>query len=507
MEDGRDYVNLHEASFIVGLRKYLVQQGYATTQVTIVTMYSGQMKKIKEMLLNDEPSLKGIRVTTVDNFHGEENDIILVSFVRSNAEKAIEMLKKTNGANLMLPRSRKGLFCIGNFKLMAELCEGSNEDHFSWHKLVEKLKKEDVIGDALEIHCQNHGTKNTVKTRDEFLKKAPEGGCLSMCDTPLNCGHTCLRACHVLMDSGHVQGRCQENCNKTCIRGHPCPAKCHHPNKCTKCYVEVGSALLDCQHTVPIVCSDDPAAIRCNNKCERDRCCGHKCMGLCSEDCDDVICNEMAYVNSQCGHTVSIKCSDTRNYSKHALLKACTEYCNKECSEGHKCPDKCHYPQKCGKCVPEVESTWYVPFWIKPSDVPRPNNLCSERRYILFRDFEQLRDDIIIGYSIKEPEWVVFIKSLFSSANKIVSKLLQIPVGVSCIFSILLLRILILVVPFSEYICTKHVRNDSMQNSLKYFFNAIYEVIFMCFLIIEGILFDFPQNKLMSDIIRRILFT
>lgn len=102
MEDGRDYVNLYEASFIVGLRKYLVQQGYATTQVTIVTMYSGQMDKIKEMLLNDEPPSKGIRVTTVENIREVENDIVLVSFVRSNTEKATGMLQSVNGVGFML---------------------------------------------------------------------------------------------------------------------------------------------------------------------------------------------------------------------------------------------------------------------------------------------------------------------------------------------------------------------------------------------------------------------
>lgn len=82
LKDGKSKQNQHEVDFLVALCDYLLKQGYKPEQITILTMYSGQLfaihKKMKEQLR------QGVRATAVDNFQGEENDIILLSLVRSN---------------------------------------------------------------------------------------------------------------------------------------------------------------------------------------------------------------------------------------------------------------------------------------------------------------------------------------------------------------------------------------------------------------------------------------
>lgn len=95
--------NNHEASFAVELCRYLILQGYNASQITILTTYSGQLYQIKSLMKMYE-ILKGVRATVVDNFQGEENDIMILSFVRSNDEGEIGFLKVSNRVNVALSR-------------------------------------------------------------------------------------------------------------------------------------------------------------------------------------------------------------------------------------------------------------------------------------------------------------------------------------------------------------------------------------------------------------------
>eukprot|EP00731_Ephydatia_muelleri_P021596 Em0014g187a len=88
------HANQHEAEFTVALCKYLLQQGYDGSQITILTPYTGQLLKLKALM--PKAVFFGVRATAVDNFQGEENDIILLSLVRSNKEGQLGFLKEPN---------------------------------------------------------------------------------------------------------------------------------------------------------------------------------------------------------------------------------------------------------------------------------------------------------------------------------------------------------------------------------------------------------------------------
>lgn len=55
-------------------------------------------------------------MTTVDNYQGEENDVIILSLVRSNQEGSVGFLGTDNRVCVALSRARNGLYAIGNFK-------------------------------------------------------------------------------------------------------------------------------------------------------------------------------------------------------------------------------------------------------------------------------------------------------------------------------------------------------------------------------------------------------
>ena len=118
-DQSHSHVNEHEGKFLVALCRYLLQQGYKADQITLLTTYMGQMFAIRDCLkAEDDQSVRSLRLTTVDNFQGEENDIILLSLVRSNKDEKVGFLKIVNRACVALSRAKKGFYCIGNFALL-----------------------------------------------------------------------------------------------------------------------------------------------------------------------------------------------------------------------------------------------------------------------------------------------------------------------------------------------------------------------------------------------------
>ena len=93
-EEGRSRSNEHEAKFVAALCRYLILQGYEREQITVLTAYTGQLVQLKKEMPTD--FFRGVRVCAVDNFQGEENDIILLSLVRSNEEGKIGFLQTEN---------------------------------------------------------------------------------------------------------------------------------------------------------------------------------------------------------------------------------------------------------------------------------------------------------------------------------------------------------------------------------------------------------------------------
>ena len=100
----QSFSNPHEAGFLVALCRYLLLQGYKPEQITVLTMYAGQLLELKNRMPRN-PFL-GVRVCVVDNFQGEENDIILLSLVRSNSK--IGFLEEPNRICVALSRARQG---------------------------------------------------------------------------------------------------------------------------------------------------------------------------------------------------------------------------------------------------------------------------------------------------------------------------------------------------------------------------------------------------------------
>ncbi|KAJ0068297.1 hypothetical protein NL108_004665 [Boleophthalmus pectinirostris] len=87
IQDGRSHENTHEAQFVVALCRYLLLQEYKPEQITILTTYTGQLFCLRKLMPASQFS--GVKVHVVDKYQGEENDIVLLSLVRSNVDRRV----------------------------------------------------------------------------------------------------------------------------------------------------------------------------------------------------------------------------------------------------------------------------------------------------------------------------------------------------------------------------------------------------------------------------------
>jgi len=316
--------NQFEADFCVNLCHYFIKLGYRHSQITILTMYSGQLLKMKKMMSRE--FFDGVRVCSVDNFQGEENDIIILSLVRSNSEKRIGFLKETNRLCVALSRAKMGLFIIGNFSLMKE--EGGKE----WVAIIEDMEKKGLVGDALPLHCSIHDKTTTVSSGGDF-HKVPEGGCTETCGVRLSCGHSCPRACHpASMD--HSKYKCKKKCNKVLGCSHKCKNECWECTRvCGPCATMITKDFL-CGHSNRVKCSAPLDFYQCRKQCKRMLPCGHACKKLCYEPCK---CEERVSKILPCGHRANrVPCF------KPPSNILCREKCKEMLSCGHRCSGNCH---------------------------------------------------------------------------------------------------------------------------------------------------------------------
>jgi hypothetical protein len=218
--------NEHEARFVIALGNYLVQQGYSTSQITILTPYMGQVFVIRR-LMKERPIMNGVHVCPIDNFQGEENDIVLLSLVRSNEHKKIGFLKEENRICVALSRAKIGFYAIGDFQMLTRCSE-------RWSKIIAKAREMGISGQSLRLSCQNHPDVSRIEARTAAdFNSAPEGGCMRQCDYRLECGHACERVCHPY-DRDHSKYDCMKPCQKIlCNRGHKCRRTCN--KKCGQC--------------------------------------------------------------------------------------------------------------------------------------------------------------------------------------------------------------------------------------------------------------------------------
>ena len=363
----QSYSNPHEATFLIALCYYLLLQGYKPSQITILTMYIGQVLLLQEQM--PRRTFGGVKVCAVDNFQGEENDIILLTLVRSNSERRIGFLSESNRICVALSRARQGFYCIGNFKLLKSQCK-------LWQEICDDLETKNSIGEALSLVCKKHNNVTNVRTSSDFDMF---GGCKLICGDRLDCGHACDRPCHA-SDLYHQKSQCSKLCFKCCPNEHQCQKTCHYPRRCRDCREVMWKTVPQCEHEQLIPCSVDPATFSCTLKCEKILQCEHHCGNTCGELCTTQ-CKVKCIKLLPCKHEKSMPC-----FRDPMLETKCNSNCDKVLECDHPCTKRCR--EKC-QCNTEVVIQLPCEHWRKV--------LCDEKDYPC-QCFERCRRTLDCGH-------------------------------------------------------------------------------------------------------------
>lgn len=107
-EHGPDGVSLQNAGELLIVQKIIKTESFDFSKTAFISPYSGQVAAAKDQLPRE------IRISTIDSFQGQEEEIIIVSLVRSNDEGVIGFLKDYRRMNVAVTRAKEQLFVIGD---------------------------------------------------------------------------------------------------------------------------------------------------------------------------------------------------------------------------------------------------------------------------------------------------------------------------------------------------------------------------------------------------------
>lgn len=109
------YQNVGEAEYSVALFQYLVLIGYPPEKISILTTYNGQKELISDILsqrCGEGTPLEGMKpgaISTVDQYQGQQNDLVILSLVRT---KNVGHLRDIRRLVVAVSRARLGLYVL-----------------------------------------------------------------------------------------------------------------------------------------------------------------------------------------------------------------------------------------------------------------------------------------------------------------------------------------------------------------------------------------------------------
>ncbi|XP_061353992.1 uncharacterized protein LOC133298681 [Gastrolobium bilobum] len=118
---GRSYKNMAEVAVVITILKNLYKAWLTSKEkeklcIGIVSPYNGQVVAIQQKLGKMYESHDGFKVNvkSIDGFQGGEQDVVILSTVRTNNRTSLEFIASPQRTNVALTRARHCLWILGN---------------------------------------------------------------------------------------------------------------------------------------------------------------------------------------------------------------------------------------------------------------------------------------------------------------------------------------------------------------------------------------------------------
>ena len=327
---GLSACNYIEANYVVQLTSWLLLCGVPSSSISIITPYKGQkmlllreLRKAKclpefDKKLGGYPN-EGVLVNTVDRYQGDENDIIILSLVRTSPGNRFIGLE--NRFIVATSRARIAFFVIGSINAVIhrdKYLKADGPQH--WRRFVSYLssgRKEGPsrVGERLSLCCPRHSsTRLSIAGQSEFPTRESWG---EFCNLPCNyalpaCGHQCQERCHSPLIVPHTT-KCVNEIIRPCATHADVPLLCHqarghcatleHGLKIFKCEVLMPYERSECSHRVEVQCPVFQSL---------------RAGSLALEPCEEPVAD---YVHPACGHVrKKMECKTRLAYEKNPPL-------------------------------------------------------------------------------------------------------------------------------------------------------------------------------------------
>ncbi|KAF4379973.1 hypothetical protein G4B88_029965 [Cannabis sativa] len=191
-DDGQSRKNMVEVALVIKILQNLYKAWRETRgelSIGVVSPYSAQVVAIQEKVGKKYEKNDGfqVKVKTIDGFQGGEEDIIVISTVRSSIGQSLDFISKPQRMNVALTRARHCLWILGNERTLANSqsiwealvidaknrhCFYNADDEEDLAKAILDIKKElDQFDDLLNADSMFfRNAKWKVLFSDNFLK-------------------------------------------------------------------------------------------------------------------------------------------------------------------------------------------------------------------------------------------------------------------------------------------------------------------------------------------------
>lgn len=168
VENGSRIVNNTESILCGHLVETLVSCGIPACSIGVITFYRSQLSVLKQVLRHHLPDLE---MHTADKFQGRDKEVVIVSCVRSNADRYVgELLSDWRRVNVAFTRARTKLLVLGSKSTLRD----GNTLLAKYMNLVDSRGwVYDLPKRAVEDHIFQHNTIGATQPRSPTPKQSP----------------------------------------------------------------------------------------------------------------------------------------------------------------------------------------------------------------------------------------------------------------------------------------------------------------------------------------------